>query len=446
MTTLQRAIGVAGGLQGLNAQRQNMDLNERGMVLNEQQFEQNTQVQQQKQQAQQQQMNLTEKAKQNLMLYQETQDPKHLSAAIMDAPELAKAVVDGMGVDSKLKANQASQFTLVSHEMLDQGNVDGAMDLAGQRLQQLRSQGRPTKDTEAYIQNLTEKDIDKAKGGLKVAASALYGNGMMDKEVFKRINPDKNGADLPAEALAFNDLIKGFAPAQQEQAKLVKAGLKGRAMNNAMTSALQDGNFEEFKNASGEVKQAEKFAEMTGASRAKAIDGGFESIVKIDSGIRNIDKAIRVVQSGAGVGAVEKIWPSIKASSVELDNIRGQMALDVVGATTFGALSEGELNLAKDIALPTGLDTKELEAYLVRKKAAQEKLRNYYNEQIQFIDQGGTVAGFLRQKERDQGDTPSLDVPINSPALGREVTASEIQDLITKTGLSEKAVRQRLGI
>ena len=77
------------------------------------------------------------------------------------------------------------------------------------------------------------------------------------------------------------------------------------------------------------------------------------------------------------------------------------MALDVVCATTFGAISAGELDLAKDVALPTGLDTPQLIDYLTRRKAAQEKLRAYFGEQIQFLDQGGTVAGFLRKKERD---------------------------------------------
>ncbi len=63
-------------------------------------------------------------------------------------------------------------------------------------------------------------------------------------------------------------------------------------------------------------------------------------------------------------------------------------------------MSDGELALAKDVALPTGLDTDELLVYLDERKVAQQKLRNYYNEQIQFLDQGGTVAGFLRMKEK----------------------------------------------
>jgi hypothetical protein len=226
---------------------------------------------------------------------------------------------------------------------------------------------------------------------------------------------------LPAEAVAFNDLIKDFTPEQQKTAKLVKAGLKGRAISNAVLSAIESGDVTNLAEAKAEIKQAEKFAELTGSSRAKAIDKGFDSIIKISRSIKNIDDAISALDKGAGVGAVERIWPSIRAASVELDNVRGRMALDVVGATTFGALSKGELDLAKDVALPTGLNTEELKAFLIEKRAAQTKLMAYYNEQIQFIDQGGTVAGFLREKERQEGATAT------NPQTGEKVVFSNGQ-------------------
>jgi hypothetical protein len=239
--------------------------------------------------------------------------------------------------------------------------------------------------------------VDKNHSNLAVN-SMLFQN--LGKDAYKQFyNQGGSKSGLPAEAVAFNDLIKDFTPEQQITAKKIKVGLKGRAMSNALLTSIENGSVSNLKDAKAEIKQAEKFAEMTGTSRAKTIDRGFDRIVKIDSGIKNIDRAIAAVDGGAGVGAVEKLWPSIKASSVELDNIRGQMALDVVGATTFGALSKGELDLAKDIALPTGLDTAQLKDYLSKKKSAQQKLRNYFNEQIQFLDQGGTVAGFLRSKE-----------------------------------------------
>lgn len=223
--------------------------------------------------------------------------------------------------------------------------------------------------------------------------------------------------EATAEQRTFDALIEDLSEEDKTKAKMIKLGLTPRATdsaaeriagNEALTNAVA--------NSQQTIKQREKFGAMTGASRAKAVDSGFAKMAKIDGAVRNIDRAISVLDSGAGVGAIEKFLPSFKAASVELDNIQGAMALDVVGATTFGALSAGELDLAKQVALPTGLDTDELIDYLGRRKVAQNKLRDYFNEQIQFLDQGGTVAGFLRQKEREasageaQGQAPARDL------------------------------------
>ena len=167
-----------------------------------------------------------------------------------------------------------------------------------------------------------------------------------------------------------------------------------------------------------------------------------ERIAKIDAAVSNIDRAIGVLNSGAGVGAIERFLPSFKAASVELDNIQKSMALDVIGAVTFGALSKGELDLAKEVALPTGLETPELIIHLQNRKAAQEKLRSYFNEQIQFLDQGGTVAGFLRSKENSQGAGT-----LNSSALGRQISEQDITDTLqANQGLTREQLLQQLGI
>ena len=236
-------------------------------------------------------------------------------------------------------------------------------------------------------------------------------------QIVMDMEPEKQGESLwmaamndtnkSGEQKAFESLIAGFSPEDQVTARKVKAGLKGRAMSNAVLSAIQSGDIQNLADAKATIKGAEKFAEMSAASRGRTIDSGFEKIQKIDVGVRNIDKAIKALESGAGVGAIEKWLPSFKAASVELDNIQGLMALDVVGATTFGALSKGELDLAKNVALPTGLDDEELMVYLGKKKAAQIKLRAYFSEQIQHLDQGGTVASFLRMKERGNPQQPT---------------------------------------
>lgn len=226
----------------------------------------------------------------------------------------------------------------------------------------------------------------------------------------------------------FENLTKGLSEDEKRDAILIKLGINPRAVSSAdITIAESDVLTEQVANSKAIIGQRKKFGELSGASRAKAIDKGFEKIVKIDAGLRNIDRAIAVLGEGAGVGAIERFLPSFKAASIELSNIQKSMALDVIGAVTFGALSKGELDLAKEVALPTGLDTPELIEHLQKRKAAQEKLRAYFNEQIQFLDQGGTIAGFLRKKEAE-ASANSTGQPDQQPAATPEAAP------ITATG------------
>jgi len=237
------------------------------------------------------------------------------------------------------------------------------------------------------------------------------------------------------EQSAFESLVKGLPEDQQLEARLIKLGINPKAVGNAdMTIAKSEELTDLVADSKAVIGERKKFGELTGSSRAQAIDKGFERIVKIDAGVRNIGRAIDVLNTGAGVGAIEKWLPSFRSASVELDNIQGSMALDVVGAVTFGALSKGELDLAKAVALPTGLDTPELITYLQKKKAAQEKLRTYFNDQVQHLDKGGTIASFLRSKEREaEAAAPAQQPAPATPPAG---------DL---GGLSDEQLMQMLG-
>jgi len=254
--------------------------------------------------------------------------------------------------------------------------------------------------------------------------------------------------EATAEQRTFDALTEGLSEDDKTKARMIKLGLSPRAASLSAVERIAGDKAltDAVANSQQTIKEREKFGVMTGASRAKTIDSGFDKLAKIDGAVRNIDRAISVLDKGAGVGAIEKFLPSFKAASVELDNIQGSMALDVVGATTFGALSAGELQLAKEVALPTGLETDELIDYLGRKKAAQNKLRDYFNEQIQFLDQGATVAGFLRQKEREatageaQGQAPQAPVQ----ALPSGVTEDDITTTMQANNMTREQVMARL--
>jgi hypothetical protein len=281
-------------------------------------------------------------------------------------------------------------------------NALGITDLTQRRLflerkkEQYIKNGRDTSNIERA---LAQDDAELEKT-LKMQAE-------QGQDISTRLNRMFSSAETPAGTAEFTSLTKDLTKEQKQEATLIKLGLSPRAVGNALQTITSQGIEQEIGKASAVIKQREKFGEMTGVSRAKMIDAGFEQINKINRGIGNIDRAAELINSGAGVGAIEKFFPSFKAASVELDNVQKSMALDVIGSVTFGALSQGELNLAKEVALPIGLDAPQLIKHLKQRKEAQIKLRDYFQDQIQFLDQGGTVAGFLRAKENESAQQPA---------------------------------------
>lgn len=274
----------------------------------------------------------------------------------------------------------------------------GAIQFGMQRLQFGQDQGRNMTHTQRFLQEIQENPVN----ALSSISSFLE---IPDRVAFGKTSKSAGQKE-------FESLTKDLTKEEKAEAIMIKLGLSPRAVGSAIQTISDKNISEQIGKAKATIRQREKFGELTASSRAKAIDSGFEKIVKIDAGLRNIDRAIVELNAGAGVGAIEKFLPSFRASSVALDNIQKSMALDVIGAVTFGALSQGELNLAKEVALPTGLDTPQLIKHLTERKAAQEKLRGYYQEQINFLDQGGTVAGFMRSKEREIESQPPQDQPV----------------------------------
>lgn len=255
--------------------------------------------------------------------------------------------------------------------------------------------------TEISGMSLDDASIQELKGATQAAANQLGGS---------------------AQLTTFREMTRGLTPEQVEQARLIDLGLAPRAVGTgAITTATTEGLTEQVAESEAAIAGRKKFAEKTGESRVKAIDEGFDQIQKIDANIRNIDRAIRAIDDGASTGAVEsRFFPTLRRATVELEQVQKELGLDVIGSVTFGALSEGELDLALQTALPTGLEPAALKEFLVNKKAAQDKLRSYYEQQIDFLDQGGTIAGFLRSQER-----PQQPVQRNAPFLpniGQEQT------------------------
>jgi hypothetical protein len=182
--------------------------------------------------------------------------------------------------------------------------------------------------------------------------------------------------------------------------------LTGQARADAIIASEQFG---------AETQGTRAQSRVGGELTAKQVGVAFAEIGKIRKNIGNIDDAIKAIDDGANTGVIASKFPNITTASITLGNIRNQLGLDVIGSVTFGALSEGELNLALDTALPTTLRPPALKQYLTEKKAAQEKLVGYLTKQVSYLNKpGNNLSGWLEQAgKQGQSNLPAsvADIP-----------------------------------
>lgn len=147
----------------------------------------------------------------------------------------------------------------------------------------------------------------------------------------------------------------------------------------------------------------------------------FEGLKGVKRNIGTIDEAISQLDKNASSGFISKFFPSFTEATVALENTANRMGLDVISATTFGALSEGELKLAMDTAMPRNLKPKALRTWLTDRKKAQQKLGRELRKMAITLGKGKTtISEYLEQNAtfRSLGDEQQ----------GQQVDVSSLSD------------------
>ena len=274
------------------------------------------------------------------------------------------------------------------------------------RLEMIQGQNdqRTRMATLELTQGLLSLPYQQFRNALPIAAKT----GLLDQEDIQSLSaltPEQfpqAKEQLSAATQHFNAITEGFTPDEMSRARRVEAGIEPRAVGNAITTLRETGGGEavnQFSQDNAAIEGREKAVK----DAVDASTDATKQLSQVKRSIQNIDSAIEAIDGGASSGAVASRLPSVRAASIELDNIRGRMGLDIVGATTFGALSEAELRFALDTALPTGLPPTELRAWLERKRDSQSKLAEELEGAAVFLGSGENTGAEYLEFLRSQG-------------------------------------------
>lgn len=321
-------------------------------------------------------------------------------------------------------------------EMLNRGDMMSANVKIAQRIKKLQDREADPSDTIRFRDALNSGSItpEQAINKLGETVNAATRAGVLED-------------NMTAGMREWQQMTQGFSEEDQARARRIAAGLDPRAVTGAARTVMVgdvpytfDPNTQSYKPAyiggapSGDVLgqpidggmppsappppqvlDASAVAANAGtvaggkAAGEQAIKMSGEALQKLPDvrrSISNIDQAIAAVDSGANTGVIASKFPSVTAASVELDNLRGSMGLDVIAGTTFGALSEAELGFALETAMPTKLDGPDLKKWLQRKKDVQTKLAKELEDAAIYLGKpGNTPAGWLEMKRNAQSQT-----------------------------------------
>lgn len=312
------------------------------------------------------------------------------------APGVAAAQITNFGELEEQRQKAMFQDAFRVRQKLD-NDPAGALDIISRRVSAGGQLGGDMADTEEIGDLIMDGRIDEAKEELDAFLAFGASQGLSD---------------------ATQDIV--------QSSKILDDGSTIQTLRSGKTRFIDpSGNVLTGAERAEAIKTASEFGIEEQGERAlirrqkeqsqKIAKDAFDQLGPIRTAIANLDDVERVIEAGAGTGVVQSRLPSIRAASIELDNLRNRMGLDVIGGTTFGALSESELQFALDTALPDRLEGPDLLDWVRRKRTAQQKVLDALTDQAKFFSRGGTINDLLLKQEKDKANQVGPETEVITP-------------------------------
>lgn len=348
-----------------------------------------------------------EQSQNDLMQAYRSGSPDQVAAIMAKSPEAGKQLEQMMGFRNK---ETKQNFLETTRKSL--ADPDNTLQYMQERVDYVDSVGGDSSDGRKAMQ-MYQQDPEGSKKKMELTYAQLA-----SPQEFKAYQQQQKEGETSQLKIGSQEILEDGTIIQSTNSGPVVYNpqgkrVKGQAAADAVSTARAAKVSNSRRAAGGRRKAAlEAELELKGQVEAGIVSQkgaatisvkAFDKLEKINLNISNMDEAIKAIDEGASTGIIQSKLPSIRAASQRLDNLQRRLGLDVVGQTTFGALSKGELDLALKVAIPLNLNSPELKKWLIEKKAAMEKLSDYVEASAIYLGTpGNTVKGWIEYQRGKQ--------------------------------------------
>lgn len=236
----------------------------------------------------------------------------------------------------------------------------------------------------------------------------------------------QNPNTLSAAMRDFQSKTQGLTSGDQEKARRISLGLDPRAVGSSSQTITNLGTGQDVAATESLIAEGKETGKLDAQGRllpdlekqkvfakdAAALSTQlFKEINTVEKNIVNLKEGIRLIDSGAAAGPIDKWFPSYRPQTIALDNLKNRLGLDVISSITFGALSERELEVAFDTAVPSNLNEDDLKAWFQVRIEAQTKLLLALEDAGIFLAEDGATIPKLMARRRQQRNQAQQDQP-----------------------------------
>ena len=301
-----------------------------------------------------------------------------------------------------------AEFAPTLKPLLENGDYVGSLQALQVRKQDLQSRGVDTTQTDEAIQEIMSGNPDNVLQSLNMAESEAMNRGLIG-------GADKNGFAPTVSGIQVDPKTGQQYVVQTDR----NTGVSKRVDIEGAVTTTPTQQMDRESEADVSVAQRKADIDLRKSQVKDANQIAKDTFIKIPavkSQLSTINNAIASIDKGGSTGFMQNFFPSFRSETLELQNSLNQMGLDVVSATTFGALSEGELRLAMDVAAPRSMQPEALKSWLSERRDAKRKLVREMEKMASALGGNITVKEYLDKNATfaDDEQTKPSDANINS--------------------------------